>query len=416
MELTARMRAILSVLLTADGYVPAERIASVLGVSARTVTREMHGLEAVLMPHGITLLRRTGAGFMLAGDVENLAAFRKRLAADEDAQEELTPDQRRSVLASRLLMADEPMKLFTLARLLNVTDSTISHDLDRIQPIFAEQGITLVRRPGLGVYVEGAERDIRSALVRSIHDRMDEKELLALIGDDEDGEGAASAADRALLGFVDGTQVRTIDEIVAAQTRGRHIPDTARVGLVVHLALAVRRMQQRDAIRMDAGMFAKLRRTEEFAAARMIAAQLGKVFSLVRRVWAESSELLVEKFGFDREKHAAYIRMAEERFKNPHLSDAVTRVARGPKRKLGAKDRLVSPAVQLMERGRKPEALATVIAAALHFDFADDPEAVEVQSFIKENGIEKAITHFTEIPAGSELFNLILEKNAEMKK
>lgn len=280
MELTARMRAILSVLLTADGYAPAERIASVLGVSARTVTREMHGLEAALMLHGITLLRRTGAGFMLAGDVENLAAFRKRLAADEDTQEELTPDQRRSVLASRLLMADEPMKLFTLARLLNVTDSTISHDLDRIQPLFAEQGITLVRRPGLGVYVEGAERDIRSALVRSIHDRMDEKELLALIGDDEDGEGAASAADRALLGFVDGTQVRTIDEIVAAQTRGRHIPDTARVGLVVHLALAVRRMQQSDAIRMDAGMFAKLRRTEEFRAAQMIAVRLGEVFSL----------------------------------------------------------------------------------------------------------------------------------------
>ena len=415
MELTARMRAILSVLLTADGYVPAERIAAEIGVSARTVTREMHGIEMALMPYGIKLLRRTGAGFMLTGDKADLTRLRTQISTT-NVRGELTPEQRRSVLASRLLMADEPMKLFTLARLLNVTDSTISHDLDRIQPIFAEQGITLVRRPGLGVYVEGAERDIRSALVRSIHDRMDEKELLALIGDDEDGEGAASAADRALLGFVDGTQVRTIDEIVAAQTRGRHIPDTARVGLVVHLALAVRRMQQRDAIRMDAGMFAKLRRTEEFAAARMIAAQLGKVFSLVRRVWAESSELLVEKFGFDREKHAAYIRTAEERFKNPHLSDAVMRVARGPKRKLGAKDRLVSPASQLMERGRKPEALATVIAAALHFDFADDPEAVEVQNYIKENGIEKAITHFTEIPAGSELFNLILEKNAEMKK
>lgn len=141
-----------------------------------------------------------------------------------------------------------------------------------------------------------------------------------------------------------------------------------------------------------------------------------EIVSFVRRVWAETSELLIEKFGFDRGQLAAYIHTAEERFKNPHLSDAVTRVARGPKRKLGAKDRLVSPASQLMERGRKPEALATVIAAALHFDFADDPEAVEVQNYIKENGIEKAITHFTEIPAGAELFKLIVEKNAELKK
>jgi mtlR transcriptional regulator len=278
MELTARMRAILSALLATDGYVPAERIASALDVSARTITREMHGLEMALMPYGITLLRRTGAGFMLTGDKADLTRLRTQISK-VDVRGELTPDQRRSILVTRLLMADEPLKLFALARILDVTDSTVSHDLDRLQPFLAEQGITLVRRPGLGVYVEGAERDIRSALVRIIHDCMDEKELLALVADDG-VEGAASAADRALLGLVDGAQIRTIDDIVAEETHGRDIPDTARVGLVVHLALAVRRMQQHDAIVMDAGTLGELRRTEEFAVARMIAVQLGKVFSL----------------------------------------------------------------------------------------------------------------------------------------
>ena len=141
-----------------------------------------------------------------------------------------------------------------------------------------------------------------------------------------------------------------------------------------------------------------------------------EIVSFVRRVWAETSELLVKKYGFDREKHAAYIRTAEERFKNPHLSDAVTRVARGPKRKLSAADRLVSPAVQLMGMGKKPDALATVIAAALRFDYADDPEAVEVQNYVKEYGFDAALTHFTEIPADTELFKLIVEKNAELNR
>ena len=278
MELTARMRAILSALLSADGYVPAERIASALDVSARTITREMQGLEMALMPYGITLLRRTGAGFMLTGDKADLTRLRTQISKI-NVRGELTPDQRRSILVTRLLMADEPLKLFALARILNVTDSTVSHDLDRLQPFLAEQGITLVRRPGLGVYVEGAERDIRSALVRIIHDHVDEVDLLALVADDG-AEGAASAADRVLLGLVDGAQIRTIDDIVAEETHGRDIPDTARVGLVVHLALAVRRMQQHDAIVMDAGTLGELRRTEEFAAARMIAAQLGAAFAL----------------------------------------------------------------------------------------------------------------------------------------
>ena len=39
-----------------------------------------------------------------------------------------------------------------------------------------------------------------------------------------------------------------------------------------------------------------------------------EIVSFVRRVWGETSELLIEKYGFDREKHAAYIRTAEERF------------------------------------------------------------------------------------------------------
>ena len=279
MDMTARMRAILSALLAADGYVPAERIGSEIGVSSRTITRELHGLEMALMPYGITLLRRTGAGFMLAGDPEDLRHLRKHLASGGNVHQELSPDQRRSILTTRLLMADEPLKLFTLARLLNVTDSTVSHDLDRLQPHLAEQRIALVRRPGLGVYVEGAERDIRSALVRMIHDHVDETELLALVGDDG-GEGAAHAADRALLGLVDGVQIRMIDDAVAEEMRGRHIPDTARVGLVVHLALAVRRLQQRDTIAMDAETLEELRGTEEFAAARVIAERLGAAFEL----------------------------------------------------------------------------------------------------------------------------------------
>ncbi|MBR1730136.1 MAG: mannitol-1-phosphate 5-dehydrogenase [Selenomonadaceae bacterium] len=133
------------------------------------------------------------------------------------------------------------------------------------------------------------------------------------------------------------------------------------------------------------------------------------IVEMARRVWKETGELLIEKYNFDPEVHGEYVKTAEKRFSNPYLSDEVTRVARGPKRKLSAKDRLVSPATQLIERGKKPEALASVIAAALKFDFEGDPEAVEVQNYIKENGIESAITHFTGIEEGTELYNLICD-------
>ena len=131
------------------------------------------------------------------------------------------------------------------------------------------------------------------------------------------------------------------------------------------------------------------------------------IVAAARAVWAETSSLLIDKYNFDPFVHQKYVMTTETRFKNPEISDEVTRVARGPKRKLSAGDRLVSPAMQLIERGKTPVALAKVIAAALKFDYAEDKEAIEVQDFIKANGIDAAITNFTGVTAYSKLFALI---------
>jgi len=132
-----------------------------------------------------------------------------------------------------------------------------------------------------------------------------------------------------------------------------------------------------------------------------------EVLNAARGVWAETSALLIDKYGFDADKHKAYVETAEKRFANPYLSDEVTRVARGPKRKLSPKDRLISPAVQLIERGKNPVNLAKVAAAAFKFDFEGDAEAVEIQNYIKENGIDAAITFYTGLAADSKLFKMI---------
>lgn len=136
------------------------------------------------------------------------------------------------------------------------------------------------------------------------------------------------------------------------------------------------------------------------------------IVDMARKVWAETGSLLIKKFGFDSETHKKYVETTEKRFRNPHLSDEVTRVARGPKRKLGAKDRLVSPATQLLAQGQKPLALATVIGAAFHFDYEGDKEAQEIQQSIQKEGIHRAIQEYTEIPEDSELFRMIENKTA----
>ena len=49
------------------------------------------------------------------------------------------------------------------------------------------------------------------------------------------------------------------------------------------------------------------------------------VVEMARRVWKETGTLLIDKYGFDPDKHWQYVETTESRFANPFLSDEVTR-------------------------------------------------------------------------------------------
>ncbi len=61
----------------------------------------------------------------------------------------------------------------------------------------------------------------------------------------------------------------------------------------------------------------------------------------------ESGAALIKRYGFDADKHAAYIQKILGRFENPYLKDDVERVGRQPLRKLSAGDRLIATARNL---------------------------------------------------------------------
>jgi mannitol-1-phosphate 5-dehydrogenase len=140
------------------------------------------------------------------------------------------------------------------------------------------------------------------------------------------------------------------------------------------------------------------------------------ILTVTEKTLHETGALMVAKYGFDKDKHEAYIQKIIKRFKNPYISDEVTRVGRSPIRKLSANDRLVSPAMQAMTHDIELIGLPTVIAAALLFDCEQDPDAVEIQNSIRENGLEKAIEQYTGIAASNPLFKLIVDNYQRLSK
>ncbi|HZH59867.1 MAG TPA: mannitol-1-phosphate 5-dehydrogenase [Metabacillus sp.] len=110
----------------------------------------------------------------------------------------------------------------------------------------------------------------------------------------------------------------------------------------------------------------------------------------------ETGKVVTTKYGFDADQHQQYIEKIIGRFANPYIVDDVQRVGRAPLRKLGAKDRLVAPALAFLEEfGEVPSNLVKVIVAALQFVSEEDQESLTLQEKVKEKGAAAAFSEIS---------------------
>ncbi|MGG4501432.1 mannitol-1-phosphate 5-dehydrogenase [Paenibacillus polymyxa] len=135
-----------------------------------------------------------------------------------------------------------------------------------------------------------------------------------------------------------------------------------------------------------------------------------KVVDSIHGALEETGAVLVKRFGLNQGEHKKYIAKILDRFRNPNLTDEVTRVGRSPLRKLSPNDRLVRPALQAQEYGIPTDHLALGMAAACKFAITEDPEAVELQQVIRSQGVSVALTRYTSIPADDPLHRQVLEQ------
>lgn len=135
--------------------------------------------------------------------------------------------------------------------------------------------------------------------------------------------------------------------------------------------------------------------------------------SKVHAVLKETGRMLTTKYGFDEQEHEKYILKILDRFTNPYLTDDVRRVGRSPLRKLSPKDRLVMPATLAYELGLEVTQLTAAMSAALQFDDENDPEAVELQKALREQGIHHVITHYMGIEDSHPLHAMIVRQYEE---
>jgi len=85
------------------------------------------------------------------------------------------------------------------------------------------------------------------------------------------------------------------------------------------------------------------------------------------------------------------------RFENPLLGDTVARVARDPKRKLSPALYFAYPVTLALKYSLSTDALATAVAAAMHYRSEDDIQSQQLASIVAQRGLVQSVQMVTGI-------------------
>ncbi|MDO4535236.1 MAG: BglG family transcription antiterminator [Clostridium perfringens] len=286
-KLNSRQKEIIKILTksTINSPITTSMIAKELFLSSRTVLREMPKIEAWLDENEFNFIKKPGVGLIIDENLENQQLILELLEV-EKIKKEYSKEERKKIIVGELLTTKEPLKLFYFTSQLKVSEGTLSGDLDNIAKWLEKFNIKLIRKPGLGIYVQGEENDFRKALVSLLYDSINENELIEVVkevGDSKrDKEVIEVSVKNKLLKFIDRDIIKSVEKTVGDLEDALDIKlaDNAYIGLVVHLALAIQRIKNNEKISMDEETLKELSKLPEFSMAEKIVKVIEKEFNI----------------------------------------------------------------------------------------------------------------------------------------
>ncbi|WP_165005299.1 MULTISPECIES: mannitol-1-phosphate 5-dehydrogenase [unclassified Enterococcus] len=121
------------------------------------------------------------------------------------------------------------------------------------------------------------------------------------------------------------------------------------------------------------------------------------VVAQLKSVLQETGSLLVAKWGFDPQQHDEYIEKIIHRFQNKYISDAITRVARTPLRKLGYQERFTRPVRELQEHNLVCPHLTATMGIIFNYYDPNDEQSRQLHEMKIHENLEQLIQEVTGI-------------------
>lgn len=184
--LTKRQKLIIEMLATfnADDPITIQAISEKLKLSSRTILREMPAINEWFEENDFKLVKKPRIGLYVDEDSETRKFIKELVDMDENKPVYSKADRQMIILLD-LLTINEPLKYFYFTSLFHISDATLSNDLEEIEKWLDHYNLILYRKPGIGIYWEGKEKDYRQAVTMVLRQKLRGRSLNVLFEEEK---------------------------------------------------------------------------------------------------------------------------------------------------------------------------------------------------------------------------------------
>lgn len=280
MNLTPRLRKILLILLEKDTTMSVQELAERVGVSKRTVQRELEYLGNELDAYGISFESRTGKGVWLSGDTEQKKKLQQELCRSDDYDVSDREDRRKRLLLE--ILKDKGLKkLFYYADLFQVSEATVSSDLESVEGWLGEHGLKVTRKPGSGTMISGSEGNYRKAIRVFIEENIDTRTLREAY-DISESEKPEEISYHSISWIFKEDVLKKVTKCISGMNNRKilSLTESSYVGLVLHITIAINRILKNEIIETKEELLQRMEKDEDFLLAEEIVARLEEEFAI----------------------------------------------------------------------------------------------------------------------------------------
>ena len=252
-------------------------IAQALGISSRTVHREMKSVEDTLNKYHLSLTRVPKLGLRIEGEPEDIDNFVQSLT--EQNTIDLSDEERKVIILYNLIQSKDPVKLYSLANEIGSSTHTLNKIIEQLEPELHTFELSLERRRGEGLILNGEEVNKRQLLARIMLEKLDGDSVYSVV---EDHFVYHTLNETHLRGIVDIDRLFNVERLLMDElgTLPYTLTEASYLTLTIHIVLAIERIKQDGHVEIEDNILNELISTDEFKVSERLTNVLSDIYDV----------------------------------------------------------------------------------------------------------------------------------------